>query len=149
MGTSYKDRLEGGYQLLRIRKFKAWTAAGLIAATSGLVAISLKERDATAKPLYMPIDAFLPAFLVMLFIGLVLQMFFRNLAIRYAKKDSQRFLMIQNSIARAKVTVIVCGLLAILLFAPLTRSVINDALTSPPTDITLPATDARTITFEN
>ncbi len=102
MGTRYKDRLEGGYQLPRIRRFKAWTAAGLVAATSALVAFSLAARDATAKPLYMPVDAFLPALLAMLLIGVILEMFFRSLSIRYAKKDSQRYLMVQNSINRSK-----------------------------------------------
>ena len=149
MGTSYKDRLEGGYQFLRIRKFKAWTAAGLIAASSGLVALSLAQRGATAVPLYMPVNAFLPALLVMIFIGGILEMFFRNLSIKYAKKDSQRFLMIQNSIARAKVLILVCALLALLLFAPLSRSAIEGSLNGPPVPWTLQPSEAGTLPFDN
>src|SRR6266540_4911661 len=149
MGTSYKDRLEGGFQLLRIRKLKGWTAAGLIAASSGLVAVSLAERGATAKPLFMPIDAFLPAILVMLFIGLVLQMFFRNLSIRYAKKDSQRFLMVQNAMGRAKGLVLLCGIIGLLLFAPLTRSSIEGSLTAPPVPWSLNPGATETLTFDN
>src|SRR5438309_2236495 len=110
MGVSYKDRLEGGYQFVRIRKFKAWTAAGLILATSGLVAVSLAEGGATARPLYFPVEAFLPALLVMFLIGLILEMFFRTLSIKYAKKDGQRYLMVQGSISRAKLTIAITNM---------------------------------------
>src|SRR2546427_3317122 len=132
MGVSYKDRLEGGFQFVRIRRFKAWTAAGLILATSGLVAVSLAEAGASARPLYFPVEAFLPALLVMFLIGLILEMFFRTLSIKYAKKDSQRYLMVQGSISRAKLTIAICLVIAVILLAPATRGA-ADASASPPT----------------
>src|SRR3989442_3190288 len=121
MGVSYKDRLEGGSEFVRIRRFKAWTAAGLILATSGLVAVSLAEAGASARPLYFPVEAFLPALLVMFLIGLILEMFFRTLSIKYAKKDGQRYLMVQSSISRANLTIAFCVIIAAIFLAPATR----------------------------
>src|SRR3990170_4785132 len=132
MGTSYKDRLEGGYQLLRIRRLKGWIAAGMIAATAALVAFSLLAAGASAKPLFMPVDAFLPVLLVMLFIGAVLQMFFRSLGVKYARKDSQRFLMVKNSMSRATWVVVVGIAVAVALLVPPTHAAIDGSLNAPP-----------------
>ncbi len=149
MGVSYKDRLEGGYQFGRIKRFRAWTAAGLILATSGLVAVSLMEAGASARPLFMPIEAFLPTLLIMLLIGLILEMVFRNLSIKFAKKDGQRFLMVQTSISRAKATILVCFIIAFILFAPLTRNAIDGSATIPATNQTLNPSEVWVLTFDN
>ena len=149
MGVSYKDRLEGGYQFGRIKKFRAWTAAALIAATSGLVAVSLIEAGASARPLFMPIEAFLPALLIMFLIGMILEMFFRNLSIRFAKKDGQRYLMIQNSIGRAKVTIPVCIIVAFILLVPVTRSSIDASSAIPPTPHSVSPGEMWTLVFDN
>ena len=149
MGVSYKDRLEGGYQFVRIRKFKAWTAAGLILATSGLVAVSLAEGGATARPLYFPVEAFLPALLVMFLIGLILEMFFRTLSIKYAKKDGQRYLMVQGSISRAKLTIAICIIVAVILLAPATRGAMDASASPPTTRYSLVGNAQWTFRFDN
>src|SRR3989454_8646301 len=149
MGVSYKDRLEGGFQFVRIRRFKAWTAAGLILATSGLVAVSLAEAGASARPLYFPVEAFLPALLVMFLIGLILEMFFRTLSIKYAKKDSQRYLMVQGSISRAKLTIAICIIVAVILLAPATRDAADASASPPATRYTLGGNAQWTFRFDN
>ncbi|GEM_PF-1597126 len=149
MGVSYKDRLEGGYQFGRIKKLRAWTAAGLIAATSGLIAVSLIEAGATARPLYMPVEAFLPPLLVMFLIGMILEMFFRNLSIKFAKKDSQRYLMIQKSMSRAKFTVVVCVIVAFILFAPLTGNSLDASSAIPAVRQSLGPSQAWSLSFDN
>src|SRR3989442_2655016 len=149
MGVSYKDRLEGGYQFVRIRKFKAWTAAGLILATSGLVAVSLAEGGASARPLYFPVEAFLPALLVMFLIGLILEMFFRTLSIKYAKKDSQRYLTVQGSISRSKLTIAICVIVAVILLAPATREAMDASASPPATRYSLGGNAQWTFRFDN
>ena len=149
MGVSYKDRLEGGFQFVRIRRFKAWTAAGLILATSGLVAVSLAEGGASARPLYFPVEAFLPALLVMFLIGLILEMFFRTLSIKYAKKDGQRYLMVQGSISRAKLTIAICIVIAVILLAPATRGAADGSASPPTTRYSLGGNAQWTFRFDN
>ena len=149
MGTSYKDRLEGGYQLLRIRKLKGWVAAGMIAATAALVAFSLLAAGASAKPLFMPVDAFLPVLLVMLFIGAVLQMFFRSLGVKYARKDSQRFLMVKNSMSRATWVVVVGIAVAVALLVPPTHAAIDGSLNAPPSVESLRPGFSLPLSFES
>src|SRR6267143_6475925 len=149
MGVSYKDRLEGGFQFSLIRRFKAWTGAGLILATSGLVAVSLAEAGATARPLYFPVEAFLPALLVMFLIGLILEMFFRTLSIKYAKKDGQRYLMVQGSISRAKLTIAICVIIAEILLAPATRGAADASAAPPATRYTLGGNAQWTFRFDN
>ena len=131
MGTSYLNRLEGGYQLLKIRRIKAWTAAALILAASALVAFSLAARGATAKPLYMPLDAFLPVLLILFLVGVVLWMFYRNLEVRYVRKDSQRYLMVKGAMSRAKWTIVLCAILAIALLIPVTQTAVSNGLSGP------------------
>src|SRR3990172_495426 len=149
MGTSYKDRLEGGYQLLRIRRLKGWIAAGVIGATAALVAFSLLAAGASAKPLFMPVDAFLPVLLVMLFIGAVLQMFFRSLGVKYARKDSQRFLMIKNSMSRATWVVVVGIAVAVALLVPPTHAAIDGSLNAPPSVESLRPGFSLPLSFES
>src|SRR3989304_2107048 len=149
MGTSYKDRLEGGYQLLRIRRLKGWIAAGMIAAPAALVAFSLLAAGASAKPLFMPVDAFLPVLLVMLFIGAVLQMFFRSLGVKYARKDSQRFLMVKNSMSRATWVVVVGIAVAVALLVPPTHAAIDGSLNAPPSVESLRPGFSLPLSFES
>ncbi len=132
MGTSYHDRLEGGYQLLRVRRFKAWTSAVLIALAAGLAAISLAVAGASARPLFMPIGPFVVIALILLLIGMVLWMFFRNIEVRYLRKDSQRFLMVRDAMRRAEWTAVICVIIAVILFAPPTKGAVNGSLTGPP-----------------
>ena len=124
MDASYRNRLEGGYRLLRVRNIKAWTHAALILATAALVAFSLYSGGATLKPLYIPLEALLPPVLVMILIGSILEMFFRTLEIRFASREAQKFLMVMNTMSRISFVIIVCGLLvAILLFPPAHRMI--------------------------
>jgi len=124
MDASYRNRLDGGYRLLRVRNIKAWTHAALILATAALVALSLYSAGATLKPLYIPLEALLPPVLVMALIGSILEMFFRTLEIRFASREAQKFLMVMNTMSRISIVIIVCGLLvAILLFPPAHRMI--------------------------
>src|SRR2546425_4796508 len=145
MVMSYKDRLEGGYRYVRIRRIRAWTTAGLILGTSGLIAVALADSGASAKPLFMPVEGFLPPLLVMFLIGIILQTFFRNLSIKYAKKDSQRYLMTKGSMARGKWIVAISIVIAVILFAPSTRGAADASATPPPTRATMDP--AETILF--
>ena len=149
MVTSYKDRLEGGYRYVRIRRLRGWTVAGLILATSGLIAVSLSVAGASAKPLFMPVEAFLSPLLVMIFIGIFLLTFFRNLSIQYAIKDSQRYLMIKTSMGEAKVIVVAALVLAIILFAPPTRGAMDGSATPPLTIGSLAPGEEKTFIFES
>ncbi|TLZ63805.1 MAG: tetratricopeptide repeat protein [Methanobacteriota archaeon] len=149
MLTSYKDRLEGGYRYTRIRRFRGWTAAGLILATSGLIAVSLGVAGASAKPLFMPLEAFLSPFLVMLFIGIFLLTFFRNLSIQYANKDAQRYLMIKNTMGRARFIVAIGLVIAVILLAPVTRGAMDGSATPPPVIDSLTPNEEIIFTFES
>ncbi len=148
MGTSYLDRLEGGYELLRIRKFKAWTAALLIFVTFGVSALALAVGGASPAPLYMPIGSFLPVVLVFLLIGMVLWMFYRSLEVRYLKKESQKFLLAKNTMRRSLWTAVLCVVIAAALFLPGMQSSVNSSLTGSPVSQSLPFNAERDVSFD-
>lgn len=149
METSYRDRLVGGYRLLRVRNLKAWAHAALILAASVLVALSLLASGASMKPLYIPLEAFLPAVLVTALIGAFLEMFFRALEIRFSTREAQKFLMVTNAMSRISIVFIICGLLVAIVLFPPTHQMIAGSETTEPESLILPRdTTALPFRFE-
>lgn len=130
MGTKYKDKLEGGYRLLRIRRIKSWVFAALITLTFGLLTYRILASGASLKPFYLPVSSFFSLLLIMLLFGLAMNMAFRRMEILYVKRDSQRHLMAKNSMKGATYVIILSSILAVILLLPATVNVSRDAMTT-------------------
>ncbi|TLZ50462.1 MAG: tetratricopeptide repeat protein [Methanobacteriota archaeon] len=126
--NKYRDQLEGSTQLFRIRRLKRIMYLFLFALTIVLAAVSMWLNGASLKPLYLPLDALISIVVVLLFIAAVAGMAFRRLEMRYAKRDSQRFLIARTSIREAWGILALCVILAVLLFIPWTSQEINGTL---------------------
>ena len=150
MDTSYRDRLVGGYRLLRIRNIRAWTHAALILAASGLSAAALADAGASLKPIFVPIGALLPPVLVTALIAATLGMFYRALEIKHAAHDAHRYLMVTSAMERLFIIIFVCAVIAAVLLFPATRLAIAGPETTTPVAQTLPYSASSAIpAFDN
>ena len=116
----YRERLEGSYRLIRIKKIKhGFYLMQVILALviSSTVSYMMGMRF---EPFFLPTDLFL---FVMLIFGAALVgegVYFRGMEMKYTKSKSRRFLIARNSIRASAVIIILSGLVILLLFIPAT-----------------------------
>src|SRR4030067_3563044 len=122
MVARYREQLEGTQQLLRLRRIKRVLLLFLFVLAIALSAYAMVLEGASARPLFLPIDGFLSIILVLLFIASLVNLVFRLLEIRHAKRDSQRYLLARNSIRRAWPVLILGFVLGVLLVLPVTTA---------------------------
>src|SRR6266508_738429 len=135
--NKYRDQLEGSVQLFRIRRLKRLVFLALFMLAILLSVASMALEGASLKPLFLPLDALVAILVILLFLATLAGLVFRSLEIRYAKRDSQRFLLLRASIRRAWTILFLGIILGIVLFLPITGKALNDALTEGRTlDIT-------------
>src|SRR6058998_1409318 len=99
--SGYQDRLQGTDRLLRIRRIRKAVFAGLLALTIVLIFARLEGEGASLKPLFLPVNGILEVALIMGLTTSIVGLFLRNLEIRNALRDNQRFLMAKSSMTRA------------------------------------------------
>src|SRR3989454_833641 len=129
--SGYYDRLQGTDRLLRIRRLRKALFAGIVALSVLLVVARMGSQGASIKPLFLPVNGIVEIALIMGFVTAIVGLFLRNLEIRHAQRDGQRYLMAKSSMARAIRTAgFAIGLAVVLLLAvtpSLTASLFSDA----------------------
>src|SRR5438552_4025834 len=129
--SGYYDRLQGTDRLLRIRRLRKALFAGIVALSVLLVVVRMGSQGASIKPLFLPVNGIIEIALIMGFVTAIVGLFLRNLEIRHAQRDGQRYLMAKSSMARAIRTAgFAIGLAVVLLLAvtpSLTASLFSDA----------------------
>ncbi len=126
----YQEKLEGGYRLIRIRELKNAIYIFLIVLTFAGWAYIWFASHAGLKPFYAPLDAVVPWLLVMLLVIISFTIFFRDMEIQYAKRDSQRYLMASNTQRRAVWTIIIAIIVIVIAVLPPTSEVIENQFSS-------------------
>ncbi len=122
----YRERLEGSYRLIRIKKIKrGFYLIQLILAVviSSIVSYMMGMRF---EPFFLPTDMFV---FVMLIFGAALVgegVYFRGMEMKYTKSKSRRFLIARNSIRSSAVLIVLSGILIILLFLPATDDYLSN-----------------------
>src|SRR5438874_9553600 len=99
--SGYYDRLQGTDRLLRIRRLRKALFAAIVALSVLLVVARMGSQGASIKPLFLPVNGIIEIALIMGFVTAIVGLFLRNLEIRHAQRDGQRYLMAKSSMARA------------------------------------------------
>src|SRR5438094_6970407 len=145
--SGYYDRLQGTDRLLRIRRLRKALFAGIVALSVLLVVARMGSQGASIKPLFLPVNGIIEIALIMGFVTAIVGLFLRNLEIRHAQRDGQRYLMAKSSMARAIRTAgFTIGLAVVLLLAvtpSLTASLFSDA----PQNLHLGSRNQEAVTF--
>src|SRR2546428_1714208 len=116
--SGYYDRLQGTDRLLRIRRIRKALFAGIIGLSVLLIVARTGTKGAIRKPFFLPVNGIIEVALIMGFFTAVVGLFLRNLEIRHAQRDGQRYLMAKSSMARAIRTAgFAIGLAVVLLLA--------------------------------
>src|SRR5881628_3027465 len=145
--SGYHDRLQGTDRLLRIRRIRKAVFAGLLALTIVLIFARLEGEGASLKPLFLPVNGILEVALIMGLTTSIVGLFLRNLEIRNALRDNQRFLMAKSSMTRAFRTAAFAIGLAVALLLAITPSLAATLLSDPPQVVSLPPSASEVVTF--
>jgi tetratricopeptide (TPR) repeat protein len=121
-----KERLEGSYRLIRIKKIKRvfFAIEMMLALFLGLTMAFL--MGATFDPLYFPVDVFSFIILIMLLVISIETIYFNGLELKYTKNKSRKFLLARNAIRRSTVIIAVSGFCVLALMLPYTQEKIAD-----------------------
>jgi len=135
--NSYREQLEGTARLFRIRRLRRAVLVVLVLVLIALSAGAMASQGASLVPLYLPINAVLAIAVILLLLATVAGLSFRALELRYAKRDSQRYLIARASIRRAWGILILSAVVGVVLLVPWTARAFNDSLKEVQTrDIT-------------
>src|SRR3989449_623725 len=145
--SGYQDRLQGTDRLLRIRRIRKAVFAGLLALTIVLIFARLEGEGASLKPLFLPVNGILEVALTMGLTTSIVGLFLRNLEIRNALRDNQRFLMAKSSMTRAFRTAAFAICLAVALLLAITPSLAATLLSDPPQVVSLAPNAREVVTF--
>jgi tetratricopeptide (TPR) repeat protein len=145
--SGYTDRLQGTDRLLRIRRVRKAVFAGLLVLTVVLIAVRMQEEGASLKPLFLPVNGVLEVSLIMGLVASIIGLFLRNLEIRHAQRDSQRFLMAKSSMTRAIRTAGFGIGVAVALLLAITPGVAASLFSDPPQVVQLAPRGQETVMF--
>src|SRR2546425_6374985 len=145
--SGYQDRLQGTDRLLRIRRIRKAVFAGLLALTIVLIFARLEGEGASLKPLFLPVNGILEVALIMGLTTSIVGLFLRNLEIRNALRDNQRFLMAKSSMTRAFRTAAFAIGLAVALLLAITPSLAATLLSDAPQVVSVPPNASEVVTF--
>lgn len=145
----FRDRLEGGYRVVRIRKLKhlMYLIFGVLILVVGILMMVL--NGLTLDPFFLPLDLFLLVTLYFLIIVTGLNFLFRNLEIKHNSRNSQKHLMARNSQRTGIVIIGICAFVAIIVMFPATASSANEILSLEGRDAITLAGDRFVQHFEN
>ena len=126
--SGYVNRIQGTDRLLRIRRTRKVAFVGIAVLTVLLIFARLGSEGASVKPFFLPVDGIIEVCLIMGLFLAILGLFLRNLEIKHAQRDSQRYLMAKSSMARAMRTAGFAIGLAVVLLLAVTPSLAASAL---------------------
>jgi tetratricopeptide (TPR) repeat protein len=135
--SGYQQRLQGKVRLSRIRRIRNVALLALAGVTALFILSGFAAEGASLKPLYLPLGEAVQIGLIMGLVATGLTMYFRNLEMKNAAGDSQRFLMAKETMGRATWIAAASVVFAALLFLPMSPSVSESLLTEPPTAVNL------------
>src|SRR3989441_9083323 len=145
--SGYHDRLQGTDRLLRIRRIRKAVFAGLFALGILLIFVRLEGEGASLKPFFLPVNGILEVALIMGLTASIIGLFLRNLEIRHALRDNQRFLMAKSSMTRAlRMAAFAIGL-AIALLLAITLSLATTLFSDPLQVVSLQPYGREVVTF--
>lgn len=145
--SGYYERIQGTDRLPRIRRVRRAVFAGILALTLVLMITRLGSEGASIKPFFLPVDGILEVGLIVGLITAIVGLYLRNLEVRTAQRDSQRYHMAKSSMARALRTAgFAFGVAAILTLA-FTPSLAAAIVSDPPQIIDLWPGGQETVTF--
>src|SRR2546427_2799260 len=145
--SGYHDRLQGTDRLLRIRRIRKAVFAGLFALGILLIFVRLEGEGASLKPFFLPVNGILEVALIMGLTASIIGLFLRNLEIRHALRDNQRFLMAKSSMTRAVRTAAFAIGLAIALLLAITPSLATTLFSDPLQIVSLQPNGREVVTF--
>src|SRR3989442_856613 len=145
--SGYHDRLQGTDRLLRIRRIRKAVFAGLFALGILLIFVRLEGEGASLKPFFLPVNGILEVALIMGLTASIIGLFLRNLEIRHALRDNQRFLMAKSSMTRALRTAAFAIGLAIALLLAITPSLATTLFSDPLQIVSLQPNGREVVTF--
>lgn len=123
----YRERLEGSYRLIRIKKIKRGFYLMQVVLALVIASIVSFMMGMNIEPFFIPSDMFL---FIMLIFGAAMVaegVYFRGMEMKYTKSKSRRFLIARNSIRASAVAIILSGLVILLLFIPATDDYISSS----------------------
>ncbi len=124
----FKDRLEGGYRVVRIRRLKRYMFLlfGILILVVG--GVMMWVAGLSWDPFFLPLDIFLLVALYFLIVLTGMNFFFRNMEIRYNTRDSQKYLMAKNSQSTGLAIIIICVFFGVIVILPVTAQTANEIL---------------------
>ena len=145
--SGYQERLQGKVRLTRIHRLRVVTLVAIAVVTGLFIVAGMLSQGASLLPLYLPFPEALQIGLLMGLVALVLSVYFKNLELRHAQGDSQRYLMAKYSMNRAKGSAAFAFVLAALLLLPGAARVSGDLFNEAPRAYQIPNNGTETITF--
>src|SRR5712691_11784401 len=145
--SGYYDRIQGTDRLLRIRRLRKALFAGIVGLSILLIVARMGSQGASLKPLFLPVNGIIEIALIMGFITAIVGLFLRNLEIKQAQRDGQRYLMAKSSMARAIRTAGFAIGLAVVLLLAVTPSLAASLFSDAPQNISLGARNREAVTF--
>src|SRR5713101_33541 len=145
--SGYHDRLQGTDRLLRIRRIRKAIFAGLFALGILLIFVGLEEESSRLKSFFLPVIGILEIALIMGLPASIIGLFLRNLEIRHALRDNQRFLMAKSSMTRAVRTAAFAIGLAIALLLAITPALATTLFSDPLQVVSLKPNGSEVVTF--
>ncbi len=121
-----KERLEGSYRLIRIKRIKLGFFALQIVLAIVLGLVTAMLLDARFDPLYFPLDVFLFLFFLLMLIVAAEAVYFKGLEVRYTRSKSRKFLIARNSIRRSTIILVLALLCVMFLMFPFSAQKIAD-----------------------
>jgi len=143
----YQDRLQGTDRLLRIRRIRKAALAGLLALTVVLIAARLGSEGASLKPFFLPVNGIIEVSLIMGLVATFVGLYLRNLEIKSAQRDSQRYLMAKYSMNRAFRTAGFSLAISVVLLLAVTPSAASTLFSDPPQVVSLRLNGSETVSF--
>src|SRR5213076_1102437 len=145
--SGYYDRLQGTDRLLRIRRLRKALFAGIVALSVLLVVARMGSQGASIKPLFLPVNGIIEIALILGFVTAIVGLFLRNLEIRNAPRDGQRYLMAKSSMARAIRTAGFAIGLAVVLLLAVTPSLAATLFSDAPQVVQIDPRNREVVTF--
>src|SRR3989337_304497 len=124
--SGYQHRLQGKDRLLRVQRVRTATLVALAAATLLIALMGMMAQGASLKPLFLPMPLAIEIGLFMGLVWIILGMYLRNLELKAATGESQRYLMAKYSIGRSKGIAAFALVVAALLLVPGAARVAGD-----------------------
>lgn len=121
-----KERLEGSYRLIRIRRIKLgfYIIELVLALILGSAVAVL--MGAAAEPFYFPVDVFLFIILIMLLVITVETIYFNGLELKYTRNKSRKYLLARNAIRKSLIIIGAAAVCVTVLFLPYSQDSIAE-----------------------